>query len=325
VIEALSYALAYLVFPGILFAGAVGLLFAGIDRKLTGHMQHRIGPPIWQEFLDIGKLFGKEDITPTAANSFIFNCAPLLCFGAIMAVMLLLPINSSQPVLTSVGDLIVIIYLLNIPAVCMMLAGYASGCPFGTTGSSRYMVQLFGYELAFIIAALAVVVRVGPFATATGVSSLSLSSIVAYQAQNGWMVSQVALIPAAIAILIAAQGKLLRAPFDIPEAESEIVHGSLTEYSGPKLAILRIAYDIELFVVAAVITVLFFGGPVPHTIGGIYIPGVVSFLIKCFGIVVLSTVIRNIAARLRIDQALKFFWTFPTLLAAISLLLVVVT
>ena len=316
-IEALEYILAYLVFPGILFAGAVGLLFAGIDRKLTGHMQNRIGPPIWQEFLDIGKLFGKEDITPTAANSFVFNCAPLLCFGAIMAVMLLLPINSSQPVLTSVGDLIVIIYLLNIPAVCMMLAGYASGCPFGTIGSSRYMVQLLGYELAFIIAALAAAAKVG--------WSLSLSSIVSYQAQNGWMVSQVALIPAAIAILIAAQGKLLRAPFDIPEAESEIVHGSLTEYSGPKLGILRIAYDIELFVVAAVIVVLFFGGPVPHTICGIYIPGVVSFLIKCLGIVVLSTVIRNIAARLRIDQALKFFWTFPTLLAAISLFLVVVT
>lgn len=113
-------------------------------------------------------------------------------------------------------------------------------------------------------------------------------------------------------------------PFDIPEAESEIVHGPLTEYSGPKLAILRIAHDIKLFVVAAVIVVLFFGGPVPHTIGGVYIPGVVSFLIKCFGIVVLSTVIRNIAARLRIDQALKFFWTFPTLLAAISLFLVMV-
>ena len=316
-IEALGYVLAFFVFPGILFASAVGLLFAGIDRKLTGHMQHRIGPPIWQEFLDVGKLFGKEDITPAAANSFVFNCVPLLCFGAVMAVMLLLPINSSQPVLTSVADMIVIIYLLNIPAVCMMLAGYASGCPFGTIGSSRYVVQLFGYELAFIIAALAAAAKVG--------WSLSLSSIVSYQAQNGWMVSQVALIPAAIAILIAAQGKLLRVPFDIPEAESEIVHGSLTEYSGPKLAILRIAYNIELFVVAAVITVLFFGGPVPHTIGGIYIPGVVSLLIKCFGIVVLSTVIRNIAARLRIDQALKFFWTFPTLLAAISLFLVAVT
>jgi formate hydrogenlyase subunit 4 len=317
VIEALNYVLAFFVFPGILFASAVGLLFAGIDRKLTGHMQHRIGPPIWQEFLDVGKLLGKEDITPAAANSFVFNCAPLLCFGAVTAVTMLLPINSPQPVLTSVADLIVIIYLLNIPAVCMMLAGYASGCPFGTAGASRHMVQLFGYELAFIIAALAAAAKVG--------WSLSFSSIVAYQAQNGWMVFQVALVPAAIAILIAVQGKLLRVPFDIPEAESEIVHGSLTEYSGPKLAILRIAYNIELFVVAGVVVNLFFGGPVPHTIGGIYIPGVVSFLIKCFGIVVLSTVIRNIAARLRIDQALKFFWTFPTLLAMISLLLVMVT
>jgi len=316
VIETLWYVFAYFVFPGILFASAVGLLFMGIDRKITGHMQHRIGPPIWQEFLDVGKLFCKEDVTPAAANSFVFNCAPLLSFGALIAVVLLLPINSAQPVLTSVADLIVIIYLLNIPAVCMMLAGYASGCPFGTIGSSRYVIQLFGYELAFIIAAFAVAAKAG--------WSLGLSSIVAYQAQNGWMAFQVALIPAAIAILIAAQGKLLRVPFDIPEAESEIVHGPQTEYSGPKLAILRIAYDIELFVVAAVVVVLFFGGPVPHTIGGVHIPGVVGFLIKCFGIVVLSTVIRNIAARLRIDQALKFFWTFPTLLAAISLFLVMV-
>ena len=311
-IEILSFLLAYFVFPGLLFASVFGLLFMGIDRKVTAHMQHRIGPPVWQEFLDFGKLLGKEDITPAAAQGVMFTLAPLLALGAVVAVMLLLPINSAQPALTSVADLIVIIYLLNIPAICIMLGGYSSACPFGAVGASRYVVQLFSYELIFIIAALTVAFKVG---------SLSLGGIVTYQAQNGWLAFQAPL--AAAAMLVAAQGKLLRVPFDIPEAESEIVHGPFTEYSGPKLGLMRLAYGIELFAVAGLITVLFFGGPVAHTIAGVQIPGVVSFLIKTFAIVLLTTNIRNIAARLRIDQAMKFFWTIIALLAIVNLIIVV--
>jgi formate hydrogenlyase subunit 4 len=310
--EILSFLLAYFVFPGLLFAGALGLLFMGIDRKITAHMQHRIGPPIWQEFLDFGKLLGKEDITPAAAQGVVFTLAPLLALGAAVAVMLLLPINSAQPALTSVADLIVIIYLLNIPAISIMLGGYSSACPFGAVGASRYVVQLFSYELIFIVTALTAAFQVG---------SLRLSDIVTYQALNGWLAFKAPL--AAAAILVAAQGKLLRAPFDIPEAESEIVHGALTEYSGPKLGLMRLAYGIELFAVAGLITVLFFGGPVAHTIAGVEIPGVVSFLIKTFAIVLLTTNIRNIVARLRIDQAMKFFWTIIALLALANLVIVV--
>lgn len=311
-IEVLDFLLAYFIFPGLLFASAFGLLFLGIDRKVTAHMQHRIGPPVWQEFLDFGKLLGKEDITPAAAQGVMFTLAPLLALGAVVAVMLLLPINSAQPALTSVADLIVIIYLLNIPAICIMLGGYSSACPFGAVGASRYAVQLFSYELIFIIAALTVAFKVG---------SLSLGGIVTYQAQNGWLAFKAPL--AAAAMLVAAQGKLLRVPFDIPEAESEIVHGPFTEYSGPKLGLMRLAHGIELFAVAGLITVLFFGGPVAHTIAGVQIPGVVSFLIKTFAIVLLTTNIRNIAARLRIDQAMKFFWTIIALLAIVNLIIVV--
>jgi len=311
-IEILSFLLAYFVFPGLLFAGALGLLFMGIDRKVTAHMQHRIGPPIWQEFLDFGKLLGKEDITPAAAQGVVFTLAPLIALGAAVTVILLLPINSAQPALTSVADLIVIIYLLNIPAICIMLGGYSSACPFGAIGASRYVVQLFSYELIFIVTALTAAVKVG---------SLSLGSIVTYQVQNGWLAFKAPL--AAAAMIVAAQGKLLRVPFDIPEAESEIVHGPLTEYSGPKLGLMRLAYGIELFAVAGLITALFFGGPVAHTVAGVQIPGVVSFLIKTFAIVLLTTNIRNIAARLRIDQAMKFFWTIIALLAIVNLIIVV--
>jgi len=311
-IEILNFLLAYFIFPGLLFASVFGLLFMGIDRKVTAHMQHRIGPPVWQEFLDFGKLLGKEDITPAAAQGVVFTLMPLLALGAAIAVMLLLPINSAQPALTAVADLIVVIYLLNIPAICVMLGGYSSACPFGAVGASRYVVQLFSYELIFIVAALTAAFKVG---------SLSFGDIVTYQAQNGWLAFKAPL--AAAAILVAAQGKLLRVPFDIPEAESEIVHGPLTEYSGPKLGLMRLAYGIELFAVAGLITVLFFGGPVAHTIAGVQIPGVVSFLIKTFAIVLLTTNIRNIAARLRIDQAMKFFWTIIALLAIVNLIIVV--
>jgi len=313
--EVVNFILGSLVFPGLLFASLIGLLYIGIDRKVTAHMQHRIGPPIWQEFLDVGKLLSKEDITPTAAQSPVFTAAPLVALGAVVTVMLLLPINSAQPALTLVADLIVIIYLLNIPAICMMLGGYSSGSPFGAAGAGRYVVQLFSYEFIFILAIIAAVVRVG---------SLGLPTIVGYQAQQGWLVLDWRLLPAVIAALIAAQGKLLRVPFDIPEAHTEIVAGPLTEYSGPRLAIWRLAYDVETIVVAGFLAALFFGGPTAYLIGNIQIPGVVDFLIKTLAIVLLTTTLRNIMARLRIDQALKFFWTYVALLAIISLVLVLV-
>lgn len=309
-----SFLFSYIVFPGLLFSGAVALLYIGIDRKVTAHMQHRIGPPIWQEFLDFGKLMSKEDITPSPAQSPIFSAAPLVALGAIVTVMLLLPIASAQPALRMAGDVIVIIYLLNIPAICMMLGGYSSACPFGVIGAARYVVQLFAYELVFILAIIAAVVEAG---------SLSLPTIVEYQAQHGWLAMDWRLLPAVLALLIAAQGKLLRVPFDIPEAHTEIVHGALTEYSGPKLAIWRAAWDIETLAVAGLIVALFFGGPISYSIG-FRIPAVVDFLIKTFLLVILWTVIRNIMGRLRIDQALRFFWTWGLALAVLSIVLVLV-
>ena len=116
-IDVIYFILNTLVFPGLLFVSCIGLLYMGIDRKVTGHMQHRIGPPIWQEFLDVGKLMTKEDITPSVAMSPVFTAAPLVALGSLVALMLLLPVYSAQPSLATVADLIVIIYMLNIPAI----------------------------------------------------------------------------------------------------------------------------------------------------------------------------------------------------------------
>lgn len=317
--DLINFLLSYLLFPGLVFATIVGLFFEGIDRKVGAHMQNRIGPPIWQPFLDIGKLFSKEDLTPTNAQKYFFTAAPLFAFGAIITVMTMIPVNSAFAAFSSSADLIVIIYLLNIPAIALMIGGYASSSPFGIMGSGRYVVQLFGYEFAFIIAALTVAAQLS---VAGWSNPLSLTSIMQYQAQNGWLLLQTPL--ACIAALLVAPGKLLKTPFDIPEAETEIVSGPLTEYSGPKLAIFRTTFNIEILAVTGFIAALFLGGPTPMIIGGILIPGVVTFLLKTVGILLLITLIRCVTARLRIHQALKFYWIPVAAIALINLGAVVI-
>ena len=313
--EVISFLISYVLFPGLIFAGVVGLFLEGIDRKVAAHAQHRIGPPVWQPFLDFGKLMGKEDITPATAQSWIFTLAPLLALGAAVTAMTMIPVNAAQPAFVSAADVIVLIYLLNIPAIAIILGGYASGSPFGTIGSSRYMVLILSYEFAFIVAVLT---------AAAQAETLSLAGIVAYQAQHGWFIFQLPL--AAIAILLVLPGKLLRVPFDIPEAHTEIVHGPMTEYSGPKLAIFRLAYNIETLAVAGFIAALFLGGPMPFTVPiiGVTIPGIVMFLIKCLAIVLFLTIVRASVARLRIDQALKFYWAVVAVLALANLAWVVI-
>ncbi len=280
---------------------------------MGAHIQSRIGPPIWQPFIDMIKLFGKEDITPAKSHRFVFNLAPLLSFGAIITVMIMLPVYALSPVFSPAGDLIVIIYLLNIPALALMFGGASSSTPFGQIGVGRYAVQLFAYELPFIMAALTAAAQVG---------SLSIAKITAYQTTNGWLLFQLPL--AGIAALLSCPGKLLKVPFDLPEADTEIVMGPLAEYSGPKLAIFHISHDIEILAVAGFITALFLGGPQSFSIGSLQIPGFVSFILKSLAILLLLTFIRTANARLKIGQALKFYWTFVAGIALINLAWVLV-
>ncbi len=305
----IEFLISYLLFPGLVFAMVFGLFFEGIDRKIAAHMQNRIGPPVIQPFYDIGKLFAKEDITPSNAQSLFFNAAPLLAFGSIITAMTIIPVSWAFKGFSTPADLIVLIYLLNIPAIALMIGGYASSSPFGIVGSNRYVIQLFGYEFIFIITALTAAFQAG---------SLNLVEIVSHQINSSWILFQAPL--AAIGMLLAAPGKLLKTPFDIPEAETEIVMGPLTEYSGPKLALFKIAFNIEMLAVAGFLTALFLGGPVPLTIAGFQIPGVVIFLIKAVSVLILITLIRCVTARLRIHQALKFYWLPVALIALVNLL-----
>ncbi len=324
--EVIAFLVSYVLFPGLLFAGVVGLLLDGIDRKIAAHAQHRIGPPVWQTFLDVGKLMGKEDITPESAQKWMFNLAPLLAVGGAVTAMMLIPVNGMQPAFATVADLIVLIYLLNIPAIAIILGGYASGSPFGSVGSSRYVMMIVGYEFAFIVAILTVAAHVGTLTwVAPPGSAPTVFGILEYQARNGWLIAQLPF--AAVAMLLVLPGKLLRVPFDIPEAHTEIVAGPLTEYSGPKLALFKLAHVIETFAIAALFSSLFLGGSLPITgfqfwVAGIELSGVAMLLLKCLVVVLFLTLVRASVARFRVDQALRFYWIVVAVLALLNLAVV---
>ena len=313
VITILTNAWSVLVFPGLLFAVVVGLLLAGIDRKILARMQKRKGPPILQPTYDFFKLMGKETIIPHAANRKAFLIAPVLGFVSLVVLMLFIPVFGYSPFSTN-GDLIIVLYLLTIPAVALIVGGSASGSPYAGIGISREMVTMMAYELPLVVVLLTVAKKVG------GESLVfSLGEIGDWQAANGLLISHWALIPAAIAMLLVIPAEVGTQPFDVAEAETEICEGPLVEYSGAPLAVFKLNTAIKMFVMTSLFTVLFFGG---IDTGYIALNAVILVAICAVLTVVCMTLAHAICARLKIEHLFKFYWTFVTALAAISLILV---
>ena len=309
----LTNAWSVLVFPGLLFAAVVGLLLAGLDRKLLARMQRRIGPPLLQPFYDFFKLMGKETIIPHEANRKAFLIAPVLGFVSLIVMMLFIPIFGYSPFSTN-ADLIVILYLLTIPAVALIVGGSASGSPYAGIGISREMVTMMAYELPLVIVLLTVAKKVGGDELV-----FSMQKIGDWQAMNGLLISHWSLIPAAIAFLLVIPAEVGTQPFDVAEAETEICEGPLVEYSGAPLAMFKLNTAIKMFVMTALFTFLFLGG----IDTGIIALNALIFVAICAVVTVLCmTLIHAITARLKIEHLFKFYWTFVSALAAISLILV---
>ncbi|MBN2608529.1 MAG: NADH-quinone oxidoreductase subunit H, partial [Candidatus Fermentibacteraceae bacterium] len=187
----------------------------------------------------------------------------------------------------------------------IIIGGFASRNPLASLGASREMKLVIAYELPFILAALVPVIRTG---------SISLSGII--EAQSGDIVaSHASGIIALVVAVLCVQAKLALVPFDIPEAETEIVEGPLVEYSGPGLAIFKLMKNMLLFTLPFFLIILFFGG---LRFNGI---NILWTVLEYVGIVALITVIRNTNPRVRIDQAVKFFWGPVTILAIAAVVL----
>jgi formate hydrogenlyase subunit 4 len=304
---------------GIIF----GLLYKGIDRKLSAHMQGRIGPPVRQPFRDVIKLFNKENIVPENAIPWVFNLAPLVGLVATISILLYIPLGGFEPLLSNKGDLILILYLLIIPSLAMVIGGFASGSPYATVGAQREMATMIAYEFPLAIIIISIAWRL----SLEGVTNVfALSSIVTTPIWNtAGPIGFIGFIILLLALIIVTPAELSKIPFDSPEAETEIAGGLLTEYSGRNLAIFYLTDGVKTVVMATLIVALFF----PYNISPLfglesYIAFTVDiafYLVKIFLVILFSvTLIRVAVARLKIDQIVYTYWVPLTLLSLVGLI-----
>ncbi len=314
-LDALQYLGYILIFPGFLFCFVIGMLLCGIDRKLVARMQKRVGPPILQPFYDFFKLMGKETIVPAGANRAMFLVAPIIGLAALVVIQLFIPVFSFSA-FSGMADVIVILYLLLIPALAAILGAAATGSPYAGVGLSREMVVIISVELPLVLVLLSVAKTVGD-AMGTGLC-FSLSDIAAYQAMNGSLITKLSMIPAAIAMMLVIPGETGNHPFDAAEAETELCEGMLAEYSGAPLGVYKLSHAIKMLTLTSLFAVLFLGG-----LGtGIVIVDAVIMVLVC---IVLTAVcisfVHAVTARLKIEQIFKYYWTVVSGLALISLVL----
>ena len=330
VLETLGY---ILIFPGFLFCFLVGLFLSGVDRKIVARMQKRVGPPLLQPFYDFFKLCGKETIVPAAANKGVFLAAPLVGLASLIVLQLFIPVFNFTA-FSTMADVIVILYLLLIPALAMIVGGAASGSPYAGVGLSREMVTVIACELPLVLVLLSIAKVVGN-ATGAGLV-LSVSEIVNFQLANGSLITHVSMIPAAIAFLLIIPGETGSHPFDTAEAETEICEGLLAEYSGGPLAVFKLSHSIKVLTLSSLFVALFLGGigggirnlvgsfgldaAAAGMIGGLL--GALVLVLLCLVItIVFISLVHAITARLKVEQVFKYYWTVVTGLALLSLVL----
>jgi formate hydrogenlyase subunit 4 len=271
---------------------AVALLLSplaeGVMRKLKAIVHSRTGPPLTQPYLDLLKLLGKEDLRTTGGLP--YTLAPALALGSVLLLATLVPLGTAPP-MGFAGDLIVLIYVAATSAVALILTAFASGSPYAAVGGSREMMMLLTVEPVLAIALVVGAVKSG---------TLSTGGILAWNAEHGPTISMAI---AAVALFLALQAQAGKLPFDIPEAEQELMGGPLIEQSGPRLALFRWSLWAKQLVFAVLLVQVFV--PWPHV--GILAADVVLTLIKALVVLVLVGVIDVVNPRLRIEQAMGYY------------------
>jgi NADH-quinone oxidoreductase subunit H len=266
---------------------------------------------ILQPIADFIKLLAKEDVIPQSVKAPLYRSTPLIAFSIFTLTLLFMPIDGSI-VISSLGfegDLLLILALVSIANFFLFLSGWSSSNPLSAIGAARILTQLVGYDIPMFILALNPAFLAG---------SLSIERIA--NAQN---VPFILIVPwAFILFIVALQAELEKDPFDIPHAETEIVAGYETEYSGRRLAFIRASRDLQTLLGAALTAELFLGGANgPVIIGPLNLWYTVWFILKVVAVVVLTEYLACAFARLRIDQAVIFNWRVLTPLSLASLIL----
>ena len=287
----------------------VNILFLiWLERKISAHIQRRLGPMevgphgTLQTVADTLKLLGKQLITPVAADRVVFLAAPLVVFLPTLCITSLIPIAGAEAFAGQPYGLLVIVALSGVSVLGIFMAGWSSNNKYAVLGGMRSVAQVIAYEIPILLSALAVVMLAG---------SMNLREIADAQAGVWYVVKQ----PVATALFfIGITAETNRAPFDIPEAESELVGGFHTEYSGMRFSMFFFAEYTNMLVLGALGATLFFGGW--H---GPILPGPVWLLLKAYAVIVVMMWIRWTWPRLRFDQLMTLAWKLMIPLALVNL------
>jgi len=260
----------------------------GVMRKLKATVHSRKGPPLTQPYLDLLKLLGKEDLKVT--ENPLFSLAPVITFASILVAALFTPMGARPP-LGFAGDLIVLVYFLALASVGVMLGGASTGSPYGALGVAREMMLAMMVEIIVMASLIVGVIHV---------QSFDLGRLSIWYRQSGPTIS---MIIAAIAFFLALQVQLGKLPFDIPDADQEIMGGPFMEASGPKLALYKWSYFAKQILLASLFLEVFL--PWPKT--GIIPVDILINLIKVFIVLILVGLIDSVNPRIRVDHAISYF------------------
>jgi NADH-quinone oxidoreductase subunit H len=298
--EALQSLFWIVVFPGFLFTLVFGLVASWIVRKVSALVQWRVGPPLFQPFYDVIKLMGKEVLVPQDGQRSVFIAAPLIGMAAVLLLSTMLwRITIDQTAF--VGDIIVAIYLMVLPSLALIFGSSASASPHAQVGTAREMKLVMGYELPLVLAFTVVIIKAGGQLSLAAISeqttALSISGMLAF-----------------LVSIMCVQAKLGFVPFDIAEAETELGSGVLMEYSGALLAVWKVMQAMMLVALPLFLVMVFLGG-----FGVSLWAGLGKYVL----VLVLLILIKNTNPRVRIDQAMKFFWSYCGISLAVAVILAV--
>ena len=295
---------------GIIALVAVNALFLiWMERKVSAHMQLRLGPMevgphgAVQTVADALKLMGKELITPEEVDRPVYRLAPIVIFLPVLLSFLVIPFSRSLIIRDLNVGIVLILAFSTLAVLAILMAGWSSNNKYAAFGAIRSVAQNIAYEIPLLITVMSVILMVGSF---------KLSDIVAAQGSHWFILVQ----PLAFILFITcATAETNRAPFDLPEAESELVAGFHTEYTGMRFALFFLAEYTNMFITSAVAAVLFLGGW-----QGPILPGVVWFLLKVYALIFLMMWFRWTFPRVRFDQLITLAWKVLIPLAFANLL-----
>ena len=289
--------IALLIIPGLLYALPAGLFMLGLERKWKARFQGRIGPPITQAFYDVIKLLAKSPVSRIATDVPLLLGLPLFAIGTTLGALALLPVFRGES--GFVGDIVVLVGLLEMPPLAYILAGYASRSIYGEVGSTREAVVSIASNVPFLAALVAM-------ASASG--SMHCADIVS---STPWMVR----IPSLLAILLCLPIKLRITPFSLANAEQELLSGPLTEFDGPRLALWEMAHALEWTALVGFVVAFAIPFRSPY-----WIVNALVFVVLSLVVVLLLTLLASSTARLKLSQATGLMWKWGGTVAVIALI-----